>query len=111
MCCSEPAPKTPSQNHQSIGQSKRVRRRRFLRRQELDSSLEEASALRERFRAAEARFNDASKDAAGVAETAREELMSEQRNAFAVREKELERRVEGLQEVRRGFLRFFRCLV
>lgn len=69
--------------------------------QELDSSLEEASALRERFREAEARFNDASKDAAGVAETTREELtlMSEQRREFEKREEELKRRVEGLQEV------------
>lgn len=72
----------------------------FLR-QELDSSLGEASALRERFREAESRFNDAAKDAAGVAETTREELtlMSEQRRAFVEREGELQRLVEGLQEV------------
>lgn len=72
----------------------------FLR-QELDSSLEEASALRERFREAEARFNDASKDAAGEVETTREELtlMSEQRSEFEKREGELKRRVEDLQQV------------
>lgn len=66
--------------------------------------MEEASALRERFREAEARFNDASKDAAGVVETTREELtlVSEQKSAFEKREEELKRRVEGLQEVMFG---------
>lgn len=69
--------------------------------QELDSSLEEASALRERFREAEARFNTASNDAAGVAEATREELtlMSEQRSVFEKKEDKLQRRVEGLQKV------------
>lgn len=63
--------------------------------------MEEASALRERFREAEARFNDASKDAAGVVETTREELTlaSEQRSELEKREGELKRRVEGLEEV------------
>ena len=63
--------------------------------------MEEASALRERFREAEARFNDASKNAAGVVETTREELslVSEQRSQFERREGELKRRVESLREV------------
>lgn len=74
----------------------------LVRRQELDSSLEEASVLRERFREAESRFNNVVKDAAGVAETTREELTAvseQQKSAFAKREEELKRRVEGLQEV------------
>lgn len=63
--------------------------------------MEEASALRERFRETEARFNDSSKDAAGVVETTREELtvLSEQRSEFEKRVGELKLRVEGLQEV------------
>lgn len=65
-------------------------------KQELDSSLEEASALRAGFTEAENRFNDA----AGAAEATREELLSEQKKVFVEREEELQRRVRELQEVR-----------
>ena len=98
-----PGPETTSATTATIPCSQQYRNFPVSRslRQELDSSLEEASALRERFRETEARFTDSSKDAAGVVETTRGELtvLSEQRSEFEKRVGELKLRVEDLQEV------------